>query len=134
MTAQAILTKAGRMDAAELAWRGRTVARRALDRTKSACAPPSWRRERLGGLLIDRAELDSVHRHLARGNWLAAHNELSRFVRRAPQRFAIAPANRPSVAARVRHECPTAAEEAARRADRIMLGEYDLLGYEGLRF
>ena len=49
-------------------------------------------------------------------------------------RFVIAPALQSTVRQRVRREFPESAREAAARADRVVEGEYDLLGYRGLRF
>ena len=52
----------------------------------------------------------------------------------APQRFPLHPPARDALVDAVLKQFPAAAAQAAARADRILSGEYDLLGYRGLRF
>jgi hypothetical protein len=50
-----------------------------------------------------------------------------------PPRFVIAPSCRTALVSRVTAAFPDAARDAAARADRILAGEYDLLGYRSLQ-
>ncbi len=51
-----------------------------------------------------------------------------------PQRFALAPSNRGTLSSRILQCFPGAADRAAGRADSIVAGRYDLLGYRDLSF
>lgn len=51
-----------------------------------------------------------------------------------PSRFVIGPGGREAVAQRIASMAPLARIEAAQAADRIVAGEFDLLGYRALRF
>jgi hypothetical protein len=79
-------------------------------------------------------ELDAARTALRRERWTEAHGALSaHFAARSP-RFVIAPALASTVRSRIRREFPDAARHAVARGDRVVRGEYDLLGYRGLRF
>jgi hypothetical protein len=122
------------MDLNEILWRGRAAAGIVIDRARLAVAPPRWNRVALARRLARDPELDRARTALGRREWLDAHNELRRHVADGPARFLIAPSLRQAVASRIRREFPNSAEAAAARADRILAGEYDLLGFRGLRF
>src|SRR5258708_2685930 len=134
MSAQSLLARAGRIGARELVWRGRSAARRMADRARLAYTGSEWNRGRLAALLISRPGLSGVQAAAVARRWDDAHAGLVRYFVSAPQRFVVAPAIRRSLTARIRRDFPSAAEEAANRGDRILTGEYDLLGYRGLRF
>jgi uncharacterized heparinase superfamily protein len=59
---------------------------------------------------------------------------MSAFVANQPQRFLIAPGLKATLVSRVLADFPDARAESAARANRILAGEYDLLGYRGLCF
>ena len=122
------------MDAGEVTWRGTTAARTLFDRTRTRLAAPRWSRTDLLRLLAPLDELTAVRAALKAQRWPDAQRELGRHFARAPRRFAIGPQSRPAMAERIRREFPDAARHATGRADRILDGEYDLLGYRGLRF
>ena len=128
------LAKLARMDAGEVTWRGTTAARTLFDRTRTRLAAPRWSRTDLLRLLAPLDELTAVRAALKAQRWPDAQRELGRHFARAPRRFAIGPQSRPAMAERIRREFPDAARHATGRADRILDGEYDLLGYRGLRF
>jgi len=113
MTLRHSVTRVARMDSAELRWRATAAARIAWDRARFLVSPPHWESN------PDR---------------MAAHRELSRHFYDAPQRFVIAPAQRSALSERIICEFPDAPRHAAARANRILAGEYDLLGYSRLRF
>ena len=128
------LAKITHMDAAEIAWRGKTAARTLLDRARMRLAAPRWSRRDLLGALAPLDELSNVRAALTARRWDEAHHELARHFSQAPKRFVISQRSKAPLVSRIRHEFPDAAREAAHRADRIIAGEYDLLGYHGLRF
>jgi len=135
---QRLAARLARMDGNEIAWRAKAAARTALDRTRARFIRPSWNRKQLLAALPHRREVDSDLRAaraaLARGSWDGAHAALARHFAGTAQRFVISPRSRNGVVARIDAEFPDAAHDAAQRADRIVAGGYDLLGYRGLRF
>src|SRR5436190_15331106 len=122
------------MDRVEVAWRARAAGRIAVERARTRLSRPKWNRHDLAPALARWPELAAVHRALAAGRWSDAQRGLSVHFGTAPQRFVIHPAMKESVANRIRAAFPERAPQAAARADRIVAGEYDLLGYAGLRF
>jgi heparinase II/III-like protein len=126
--------RVARMDAGEIAWRAAAAARIAADRARFRLMPMRWSRAALLRALAPTAELQALRSALAERRWDDADGELSRHLSAAPRRFAIATRDRAGLALRVASEFPGSAEIAAARADRILAGEYDLLGYRGLRF
>ena len=129
-----LLSRVARMDRAELAWRGAAAARVAGDRLRAAVSQPRWNRHGLHAALALLPELAAARTALAAGRWHDAHRALSRHFTGAPRRFVIHRATKDALADRIRHEFPDSAREASIRANRILAGEYDLLGYRGLRF
>lgn len=128
------LARLARMDSGELVWRGRAALRTAAHRFAFMLRAPRWNRRDLAGRLTRDASLDTVRRALARGEWTAAHVELQRHVLQRPSRFVVTPAARSRTTARIARRFPDAGADAAARADRILDGRYDLLGYRDLRF
>jgi len=122
------------MDLDEILWRGRAAARTAVDRARTAIAPARWNRRDLAGRLARVPGLDRARAALGRRDWLDAHRELCRHLAVEPARFVIAPSLKQMIASRIRREFPDSADAATARADRIVAGDYDLLGFRGLRF
>jgi uncharacterized heparinase superfamily protein len=122
------------MDAAELAWRVRTAGRQAIDRGHAALAAPVWKREVLPHILARTRELDGVRAAAVGGRWGDAHAELAGRLSTQPARFIIAPSLRRHIVNQVSREFPGSAREAAARGDRLLAGEYDLLGYRAIQF
>src|SRR5437588_7912925 len=128
------LARLAQMDGSEIAWRARTAARTALDRLRSRAVSTRWRRRDLVRALSPLPDLSDARAALAAGRWADAHRSLSRHFSTAPQRFVISPSIRSAVAGRVRAEFPDSPRDAAIRAERIASGQYDLLGFRGLRW
>jgi len=120
------------MDRRELRWRARAAIRAAAERARFTLARPRWDRRALAPRL-DPA-LDTVQDALARRDWNRAHRLLSVHLAGRAPRFVVGAAAREPVVRRVLAAYPGAAEDAAARGGRLLAGEYDLLGYEGLRF
>ncbi len=123
-----------RMDAREIAWRGRAAARIAWDRLASSRTPPAWDRRQLRAALADDPVLDTVHDALAHERWRDAHRALAFHIAFTPQRFVLASSNQAALAPRIAERFPSARADAAARAEQILAGRYDLLGYRHLSF
>jgi hypothetical protein len=128
------LARIARMDGAEIVSRGTTAARTMRDRVRARLSRPRWNRDGLLSVLASSPELTAARSALAARRWDDAHAALSRHFAAASQRFVIAPASRQALVERLGAEFPGSANHAAARADRIVAGEYDLLGYRALRF
>jgi len=128
------LQRLARIDANELAWRGRASARIVWDRWQTSRRPPAWDRRQLAAALSDDRTLAGARAALDRGRWHDAHQALALHVAFAPQRFALASSNHGVLAAKICERFPAAPGDATARADKILEGRYDLLGYRELRF
>jgi hypothetical protein len=122
------------MDRAELVWRGSAGARNVVDRIRAGFHRPRWDRRQLQPLLTGCSALDEVHRALSHERWREAHRALSHHFVSAPPRFPLRHGARSSLVGRVRRYFPDSAGDATARADCMLAGEYDLLGYRALRF
>jgi hypothetical protein len=122
------------MDVAEITWRSRSAARTLADRVKLMAIPAAWNRRRLAHLLTPVRELRAVREALEDGDSLRAHRQLLRHFADADPRFVIGAGMRRAIEASLRSDFPGIADEAARAADRVIDGTYDLLAYRGLRF
>src|SRR5436190_6544317 len=128
------LARVAQMDRAELVWRAGAGARIARDRVVAAVRQPHWDRRQLRSRLVSDDGLDDVRRSLGQQQWLDAHRALSRYFVTAAQRFPLSQSRRRSIVERVHARFPDGVRQATARADSILAGEYDLLGYRGLRF
>lgn len=135
MSATTWLRRVGRMDRAELVFRARTAARAKAQYLATAWRTKGWRREALAALLRPSAgSIDAALERLGARDWLGAHRALSEHFHRRVTRFPVSPHALPELADRIRRRFPRAAEEAAERADRLVGGRFDLLGYQALDF
>src|SRR5262249_45451500 len=123
------LQRLARVDAREIAWRGRASARIVWDRWQTSRRPPAWDRRELAAALADDRTLVAARTALDHGRWHDAHQALALHVAFSPQRFALASSNHERLAAKVCERFPSASVDATARADRILDGRYDLLGY-----
>src|SRR5665213_1963035 len=128
------LSRLATMDVDEVAWRGRAAARIAWDRFQASRTAPSWNRHELAAALAPDPAIEAARTALAQARWQDAHRALARHLMFSPQRFALASTNRSTLAPAIRERFPDAGADATSRADRILAGEYDLLGYHGLTF
>src|SRR5688572_23209022 len=101
-----------------------------------------WLRARLGARwdrndlrqCLSASTLDSCGRHLERGDWLAAQSALSTAILARPSRFVLDPSTTSLLRREIRDRWPRAPQEASARADRILDGRYDLLGYRDVKW
>jgi hypothetical protein len=128
------LARLARMDAAEVGWRLKARGRAVIDRATTGLLTPGWKRDALLPALAPLPGLRSARAALVRNDWNDAHRELSRYFAHAPQRFVTGQTARARLVGRIRSQFPRGARQAADRADRVLSGEYELLGYRGLRF
>jgi len=129
-----MISRLARMDRAELTWRGAAATRIAIDRARARISPPRWDRRELRAALAPLPELAAARAALEAGRWDDAQRELAVHFSTAPRRFPVQRAQKVAVADWIRREFPDSPDHAAARADRILAGEYDLLGYRALRF
>lgn len=130
-----LLSRLRRTDAEEIRFRCAEGTRVAGEALRFACSRERWQRARLQSrLLASSTDLASAHQAMARRDWSGANLAIQSHFLRRPARFVIDPAARGSVSHAVDRLCPTACEEAIRRADQLRAGRYDLLGYRGLSY
>jgi heparinase II/III-like protein len=128
------LARLARMDAAEIRWRGVAATRSLVDRARSRMIAPRWRRDALLPVLAPLDEFTAVRSALSARRWDRAHIELGRHFAETARRFPLSCQSKPTLVARIIRSFPDAASDATASADRILAGEYDLLGYRRLRF
>jgi hypothetical protein len=122
------------MSLGELGWRGRASARIAWDRLRTAHSAPAWHRGALAGALSAHPSLGEARASMAQGQWLLAHRRLAQHFSSSPRRFPLSPADRKLLVPAIRDRFPDATSDARARADHVVAGRYDLLGYSGLTF
>lgn len=128
------LARIAQMDRGELAWRVEAAARVAVDRVRATVREPDWNRGALARALAPQAALNDARTRLASRRWDEAQQELACHFARRPPRFVIAGSLRPAIVQRIQTRFASAAGDASARGDQLLRGEFDLLGYRGLRF
>ena len=129
----AILKRLRAMDAAELRFRAAAAVRSRVERARTALATPTWRREMLR-LSVDPSvapALASAREALERQDWMGAHLALAKHFRSRNAAFPLDARHLEQIAARVRARFPDG--DTAPRADRVLSGTYDLLGYRAVQ-
>ncbi|HJR58577.1 MAG TPA: alginate lyase family protein [Vicinamibacterales bacterium] len=121
----AILKRLRTIRSAELRFRAAAALRTGVSRARSTLRSPGWRRESLR--LSSETRLDAARAALARRDWRTAHLALARHFAVRPALFPLDPRQLDVLAGRIRARFETA--HAVRRADRILQGRHDLLGY-----
>ena len=121
----AMLKRLRAMDRAELRFRATVKLRTRIGRARTAFGNPVWRREtlRIGALPGTVAAQDA----LARKDWPDAHQSLAAHFARRPGLFPLDARALNALSSRISAAFPHA--DATGRADRILQGRYDLLGY-----
>ncbi len=128
------LARVLRMTPGEIAWRTRERVRIGRDRLAARMTPPRWDRAALGRVLAPDALDAPLRKALAGKDWRAAHRALAARLRARPSRFPLDPAAAVELRNEILTRWPHAAAAASRRADAIMGGHYDLLGYQDLSY
>ena len=125
------------MGGEELRFRLACELRKAAGRARFAVEPPRWRRDRLAALLTPGAGsplLSQAQRSLGAADWQSAHRALASHFASRPPRFPLDPRMLDALRTRIARRFPDAAADASRRADGILAGHYDLLGYRQVPF
>ena len=118
----------------ELSFRLGVTARTHAQRAAALARRPRWNRTNLASALTPEALQGPLGDAIAQRDWAGAHRHLFERLRSRPSRFVLNPGSA-AVLRRAILKCwPEAAFDAAARAERIIAGDYDLLGYRGLRF
>ncbi len=118
----------------ELAWRVRTAVRIQRERVLARVTVPRWDRRQLVATLAPRVLSPALRTHLDRGDWSKAQRSLTRALRARPRLFVLDWRTPLELRHEILTRWPGAAADAAARADRILTGRYDLLGYRELSF
>ena len=140
MTAR-VIRRVLAMNGDEVRFRTGSAARRLIERTAAAVAPPRWRREtllsrlrRAGTPATASAGFKEARAALRHRDWFAAHEALSaHFAARASQ-FPPVAADLDRVARAIGERFPDAEADARHRAGRLLKGSYDLLGYDEVHY
>src|SRR5258707_4692369 len=119
-----------RMTGGELAWRARVWARTQAQRVVTRVRPPRWDRRLLARALAPGVADAAMRRAMSANEWRPVHQALLSRLTGRPARFVLDPASAETLVAELHRRWPHAAADAVRRADRMLAGHYDLLGYE----
>ena len=128
------------MNGDEVRFRTGSAARRLIERTAAAVAPPRWRREtllsrlrRAGTPATQGPAFKEARSALRRRDWFSAHEALSAHF--AAKRSIFPPsADLDRVARAVGERFSDAEADARHRAARLLKGSYDLLGYDDVHY
>lgn len=91
-----------------------------------------WKRKDVGSVLT-AAVRDVCRDDIRRGNWAGVQDALAAHIAARPARFVLDPSSSTALRDQVLARWPGAVRDAASRADRVLDGAYDLLGYLGVR-
>ena len=128
------LDRLRRMSRDELRWRSSVAIRTARGRATARIRTSRWNREDLSHALAPDLLAEGMRAQIAGRDWQAVHDALEARIRSRPARFVLDPATLTELRALVAARWPAAEADARARADRILAGQIDILGYRGLRF
>jgi hypothetical protein len=128
----------------EVRWRTATVIRSNAQHLASRFQRPRWHRADVARILAAGVAAEETRTAVAAAaesaapnasrHWQGVHDALVARLRSRAPRFVLDPASRPHLRKEILAWHPTAADDARSRADRMLAGEYDILGYRALRF
>jgi hypothetical protein len=134
MNPRALVRRVAAIGGDELRFRIACETRKAAGRVRFAVAPPAWHRADLAHLLDPSAGAlvtEARNASLA-GDDLAAHRALGQHFAARSGRWPVAAAQRTTLSQLIREQFPSAAIDARDRAELVVKGRYDLLGYRDL--
>ena len=135
MTRQA-LNRLVAMQPEELRFRLLCEARKLEGRVRAAAGTPGWRRAALVSVLNKETSApgwSTVREALERDDFRAAHLALGQHFTTRPSAFPINARELRHLAPLILRAFPSAREQAVGRAEQILSGRYDLLGYRALQ-
>jgi hypothetical protein len=118
----------------EIEWRARVAARTVAHRFATRLGSRRWTRLDLQRVLAQGVLDDAARVAIKKRDWPAVHEALARVLRARPSRFVLDPTSRNELREEVLSRWPSAASLAASCGERIVAGDYDLLGYRGVSF
>ncbi len=118
----------------ELSFRLGVVARKHLHRASTLARRPHWDRTELAAALTPAALDGLLGEAITRRDWATAQQRLLDRFRSRRTTFVLNPGTAALLRRAILARWPEAAFDAAARGERIIAGDYDLLGYRGLRF
>ena len=125
------LARLRRMSWHEWRWRSQDALFTLVERAQVR-AGTRWNRGDLATILSGSAS-QVCARNISRGRWELVQRDLEALVLARPARFVLDPSSAPAVRDHVSCQWPDAAQHAAARADRLLDGSYDLLGYSNIQ-
>jgi hypothetical protein len=128
------LDRLRRMSLEELGWRTSVTLRTVRGRAAARLRASRWNRGDLAFALAPDLLGPELRADVAGRNWHAAHDALEARIRSRPARFVLDPSTAAAMRATIMARWPAADPDARERADRILAGSHDVLGYRGLRF
>ena len=134
MTAARLLRRLRAMDREEVRDRSLSTVRRAIDRAAFTVRRPIWQRSAFESIASGDGLVASAAAHARRRDWRSAHDALLRHVAEGACRFVLDPRRRDDTSRLLRRAFPDAPAQARERAEGVVAGRFDLLGYAGLSF
>jgi hypothetical protein len=138
------LERLRRLTRHEVRWRTATMIRSRAQHLSSRLRPPRWTRADVARILAPGVAAEELRAAVAASahsaapnasrHWQRVHDALAARLRSRDARFLLDPASRSRLREEILTREPRAAEQARARAERMLAGEYDILGYRGLRF
>ena len=119
----------------ELRFRVLCEARKLEGRVRAAAFTSAWRRKSLLGALTGQLSAPGwtpIRDALAREDFSAAHSALSRHFTTRASSFPANARELPDLVSRILRDFPSAREDSVARAEPILTGHYDLLGYRAV--
>jgi hypothetical protein len=120
------------MSPREIVWRTRTALRNARQRTAAAARQPEWDRGDLSSVLAPNVLDSHMRSAINRSDWTLVHAILASRIVSRPSLFILDPATVDDLRAGILRQWPDAPMQARSRADRILDGELDVLGYRDI--
>jgi uncharacterized heparinase superfamily protein len=127
------LDRVRRMTRHEWRWRAQDALHRTAERALTRTGAARWKRTDIARVLTDSV-LDDCREHIARHDWPVVQETIAARIAARPARFVLDPSSAAALRDQVLARWPSAAHEATARADRLIDGRFDLLGYRELRF
>jgi hypothetical protein len=115
----------------EWRWRGQDALRTAAERIRMRTGAARWKRKDVSGVLTAAAH-DVCRDDIRREHWAGVQDALAAHIAARPARFVLDPSSSTTLRDQVLARWPGAVHDAASRADRVLDGTYDLLGYRGV--
>jgi len=134
MTPANAMSRLAAMDRQELGFRLACEARKVFGRLRFAAGVPRLDRSRIARVLTPAAGplVAAAIEAARRGDFLASHRALALHFQTRASRWPLQASRRNVLVDEVRREFPEATRDRARRADRLLQGRHDLLGYRDI--